>query len=77
MSDSIKVKGKIERKGFGTGTWALVSTSGDTYELHIPPKELQTAGLTVKVEGQIRTDVMTIAMIGPVLEVNHFEVLKE
>ena len=74
MSDSIKVEGKIERKGFGTGTWALVSTSGETYELHKAPKELQEAGLNVSVEGQIRKDVMTIAMIGPVLEVKHFEV---
>lgn len=77
MSDSIKVEGTIERKGFGTGTWALVSTSGDTYELHKAPKELQKAGLNVSVDGQIRKDVMTIAMIGPVLEVKHFEIRKQ
>ena len=75
MSDTIKVEGKIERKGLGPGTWALVSNSGDTYELHKAPKELQKAGLTVSVEGQIRKDVMTIAMIGPVLEVKHFELV--
>jgi hypothetical protein len=75
MSDSIKVEGKIERKGLGPGTWALVSNSGETYELHKAPKELQKAGLTVKVEGQIRNDVMTIAMIGPVLEVKRFELV--
>ncbi|MBW4578628.1 MAG: hypothetical protein KME42_03520 [Tildeniella nuda ZEHNDER 1965/U140] len=74
MSDSIKVEGTIERKGFGTGTWALVSTNGETYELHKAPKELQKAGLTVSVDGQIRKDVMTIAMIGPVLEVKHYEI---
>ena len=74
MSDTIKAEGTIERKGFGTGTWALVTTSGDTYELHKAPKELQKAGLNVSVEGQIRKDVMTIAMIGPVLEVNHYKI---
>ncbi|PSB28011.1 hypothetical protein [Stenomitos frigidus] len=74
MSDTIKVEGTIERKGFGTGTWALVSTSGETYELHKAPKELQHAGLKVSVEGQIRKDVMTIAMIGSVLEVNHYKI---
>jgi hypothetical protein len=73
MSDTIKVEGTIERKGFGTGTWALVSSS-DTYELHKAPKELQQAGLKVSVEGQIRKDVMTIAMIGPVLEVTHYKI---
>ncbi|MFM7447319.1 MAG: hypothetical protein ACKO24_01815 [Leptolyngbyaceae cyanobacterium] len=69
------VAGKVEKQGFGTGTWALVATSGETYELHQPPKALQTAGLKVKVTGTIREDVMTMAMIGPVLEVSEFEIL--
>ncbi|MBD2022121.1 hypothetical protein H6F43_18235 [Leptolyngbya sp. FACHB-36] len=73
---SIQVEGTIERKGFGPGTWALVSKDGTTYELHKAPKELHSAGLSVKVDGKVRDDVMTIAMIGPVLEVTHFEVLK-
>ena len=71
------VEGTIERKGLGPGTWALVSNSGETYELHKAPSELHKAGLKVKVEGQIRDDVMTIAMIGPVLEVKHYQVLGE
>jgi hypothetical protein len=73
---SIKATGKIERKGLGSGTWALVSDSGETYELHNAPSELRQSGLKVKVEGQVRDDVMTIAMIGPVLEVNSFEVVE-
>lgn len=72
---SISVKGVIERKGLGTGTWALVSDSGDTYELKDAPDELKKSDLKVKVEGQVRDDVMTIAMIGPVLEVKSFKVL--
>lgn len=71
---SITVKGTIDRKGFGTGTWAIETEQGETYELHKPPGELQKAGLKVKIEGKIRDDVMTIAMIGPVLEVKKFEV---
>jgi hypothetical protein len=74
---SIQVKGKIDRKGFGTGTWAIVSESGETYELHHAPDELKKSGLKVNVEGQIREDVMTIAMIGPVLEVVNYEVLAD
>ncbi|AFZ19313.1 hypothetical protein [Allocoleopsis franciscana] len=72
---SISVKGVIERKGLGTGTWALVSDSGETYELKDAPDELKKSDLKVKVEGQVRDDVMTIAMIGPVLEVKSFKVL--
>ncbi|EKQ68635.1 hypothetical protein OsccyDRAFT_3173 [Leptolyngbyaceae cyanobacterium JSC-12] len=72
---SIQVEGTIERKGFGSGTWALVSNNGETYELRKAPADLQQVGLKVKVNGQIREDVMTIAMIGPVLEVDQFEVI--
>jgi hypothetical protein len=70
---SIQVKGTIDRKGFGTGTWALVTESGDTYELHKAPNDLQKKGLKVEVKGEIRDDIMTLAMIGPVLEVKSFK----
>ncbi len=73
---SITVKGVIDRKGFGTGTWAIDSEQGESYELHNPPSELQKKGLKVKIEGKIRDDIMTLAMIGPVLEVKKFETLK-
>ncbi|WP_026795069.1 MULTISPECIES: hypothetical protein [Planktothrix] len=69
---SITVTGTIERKGFGSGTWALVSDS-KTYELHNPPKDLQKSGLKVTIKGEIRDDIMTVAMIGPVLEIESFE----
>ena len=72
---SIAVTGKIEKKGFGTGTWALVADSGETYELKKAPPELQQAKGKVKVEGEIRKDVMTLAMIGPVLEVTSFQIM--
>lgn len=73
---SIQVKGTVERKGFGPGTWALVSADGDTYELYEAPKELQKTGLKVQVSGKVRDDVMTLAMIGPVLEVERYDVLE-
>lgn len=73
---STHVEGTVERKGFGPGTWALVTPSGETYELHKAPNDLQKDGLKVKVRGQIRDDVMTFAMIGPVLEVQSFELLE-
>ncbi len=70
---SITVNGTIERKGFGTGTWALVSDD-QTYELKDAPADLRKAGVKASVTGQIRDDVMTMAMIGPVLQVESFEV---
>ncbi|MBE9161058.1 MULTISPECIES: hypothetical protein [Microcoleaceae] len=72
---SITVKGKIERQGLGPGTWALVGENGETYELKDAPSDLKKDGLKVSVKGIVRKDIMTFAMIGPVLEVQSFEVL--
>lgn len=72
---SISVTGTIERKRLGPGTWALVTQEGETYELKDPPSDLRKSDLKVKVEGEVRKDVMSFAMIGPVLEVKSFEVL--
>jgi hypothetical protein len=72
---SITVTGVIERKGLGPGTWALVTEDGQTYELKDAPSELKKSDLKVKVEGHVRDDVMTFAMIGPVLEIKSFKVL--
>ena len=68
------VTGKITWIKQGMGTWALVSEDGQTYELYGDKAEaLDTEGQKVTVEGNIREDVMTMAMIGPVLEVQSFE----
>nr|WP_199194163.1 DUF5818 domain-containing protein [Pleurocapsa sp. CCALA 161] len=67
--------GTIEKKGFGFGTWALVTDDGTTYELKDPVSALQKGGLKVEVKGKIRKDIMTIAMIGAVLEVESYRVL--
>ncbi|MBO0349936.1 hypothetical protein J0895_12590 [Phormidium pseudopriestleyi FRX01] len=73
---SINVKGTIERKNIGSGAWALVSDGGETYEIYQgAPADLLKAGQKVKVKGQVRDDVMTMAMIGPVLEVKSFEAI--
>ena len=72
---NITVKGKIERQGFGPGTWALVGEDGETYELKDASSELKKEGLKVSVKGLVRKDIMTFAMIGPVLEVQSVEAI--
>lgn len=71
----MKVIGKMEMKGFGFGVWALVTEDGTTYELKDYPAELEHEGIEVAVEGEIREDVMTMAMIGKVLEVKSYKKL--
>jgi len=70
---SITLEGTIVHKNLGMGAWALV-TDGETYELHDAPSELKKSDLNVRVTGRVRDDIMTIAMIGPVLEVQRFEI---
>ncbi|MCC0176101.1 hypothetical protein I4641_03790 [Waterburya agarophytonicola K14] len=71
----MKVIGKIEKKGFGFGVWTLVTDDNTTYELKDCPPELEQEGIKVEIEGKIREDVMTMAMIGKVLEVQSHEIL--
>ena len=48
--------------------------SGETYELKNASAELKKSSQKVTVKGEVRKDVMTLAMIGPVLEVQSFEI---
>lgn len=70
----MKFTGKIEKKGFGFGAWALVTNDGTTYELKDPPSDLKKEGIQVEIEGEIRKDIMTMAMIGPVLEIVSYKI---
>jgi hypothetical protein len=73
---SITIIGTIQRRDVGMGAWALVSEEGISYEiLKGADKNLLKAGQKAKVTGQIREDIMTIAMIGPALEVKSFEIV--
>jgi len=69
----MSIIGKIAKKGFGFGVWALVAEDSTTYQLYEPSLELQKEGIEVEIEGKIREDIMTTAMIGPVLEIKSFK----
>ena len=71
----MQVKGTIKYQPLGVGTWTVVSEEGTTYELYQPPAEIKQNDLQVTIEGKIRKDIMTIAMVGDVLEIISFQVL--
>lgn len=74
---SMQIEGTIKYQNIGVGAWSLVSAD-ETYELYQAPEALQLAeGAQVKVTGQVREDIMTLAMIGPVLAVEDYQILKE
>jgi hypothetical protein len=72
---TITITGKTEKKGFGFGVWALVSEEGKTYELQNLPSELSKVQSKVKIKGTIQENAMTLAMIGPVLAIESYEIL--
>jgi hypothetical protein len=57
--------------------WALMSRQGKEYEIYKgAPQDLLQMGLKVRVKGQVRDDVVSLAGIGPILEVQSFELLE-
>jgi hypothetical protein len=73
---TITATGTIERRNIGLGAWAFVTDDGVTYEIpKSTDKSLLKSGQKAKVIGNVRKDLMTISMIGSVLEVDSFEVI--
>jgi len=66
------VTGTVERRDFGPGVWVLVGDDGTTYELRVGKDVALTAGRRARVEGEIRDDIASFAMVGPVFEVSSF-----
>lgn len=64
--------GTIQFLDLEGGVWVLTTATGQRYQLFRAPRELLQEGLGVTVTGQIREDVMTVAQVGPVLEVTGF-----
>ena len=67
--DEVVVTGVVEMVGVEGGCKALRDTGNKVYELKGGDPNVLTAGARVTVRGKIRTDLMTICQIGPVLEV--------
>ncbi len=73
---SMSLTGTVVRSQLGLGAWAFNADDGKTYEIYqqTAPADLLKDGLKVALTGRVRSDVMTMAMIGPVLDVDKFEV---
>lgn len=64
--------GTIEFLDIEGGVWVLTLPSGQQYALFRVPKELLQEGLEVTIQGQLKEDMVTVAQVGPVLEVKSF-----
>lgn len=65
----VKVTGIIKYQDIAVGVWTLISDSGETYELYKPSGNICQDGLKVTVQGKIRDDIMSMAMVGKILEI--------
>ncbi|AFY71511.1 hypothetical protein Pse7367_3270 [Thalassoporum mexicanum PCC 7367] len=73
---SIEITGTIKAIDLGPGSWTVVTEAGKQYELMQPiDNKLKQSGAKVKLKGQVRDDVMTISMNGPILEVQEYHFL--
>jgi hypothetical protein len=66
-------QGKIEFLDIESGVWVLTVPSGQHYALFRAPKDLLQEGLEVTIQGQVKEDMLTVAQVGPVLEVKSFK----
>ncbi len=64
--------GTIQFLDIEGGVWVLTLPSGQHYALFRAPKELLQEGLEVTIQGQLKEDMVTVAQVGPVLEVKSF-----
>jgi hypothetical protein len=67
-----KIKGVVKLMDVEGGVWVL-DTGDGTYQLKGGPDELYQQGRMVAITGNIRKDLMSTAMVGPVFEVESIE----
>ncbi len=73
---SVEITGVIKQSDIGMGTWTLVSDTNVTYEIMQPvDNRLLREGLRVKVRGNLRPDMMSMAMVGQLLQIVDFSIL--
>ena len=72
---NIQIVGTVEYVDIGTGAWAIATDTDQQYEIWQPaPSQLLQDGLKVSVTAKIRDDVMSMTMIGDIIEVLDFQI---
>ena len=74
-SEVMTIEGVVTRSHLGVGTWTIVGMGRTVQIFRNKPEDILQEGLKVRVTGKIRTDIMTAAMVGPVFEIDRFQIL--
>ncbi|RMG19572.1 MAG: hypothetical protein D6729_04815 [Deltaproteobacteria bacterium] len=67
-----RVTGRVRFQDLEGGLWLLEGDDGVRYQLAGGDAGLRKDGQAVEVEGEVRENLMTIGMAGPVLEVHRW-----
>lgn len=67
--DIFELRGTIVRKEMEGGFFAIDGDNGITYDPVNLPESYKKDGLKVKVEARLKSDVMSIHMVGPTIEI--------
>ena len=68
----MKLTGKVVYRDIEAGVWVLEGDDGRTYQLAGGDRKLKKDGHRVEVHGEVDEEVMTAAMVGPVLNVGSY-----
>ena len=70
-SDKVQVKGTVVQPdgGVGCSNWCIHSEDGKLYEITNLPNEFRLPGLPVTARLQLRPDMVSTCMVGPIAEI--------
>jgi hypothetical protein len=70
-SDMVQIKGTVLQPdgGVGCSSWGIRSERGTSYEITNLPSEFRSPGLAVTARLQLRLDMRSTCMSGPIAEV--------
>jgi hypothetical protein len=66
------IQGTVRYEDIEGGVW-IIDTGEEVYQLKDGPEELYQDGKNVKLQGQVRDDMMSFGMMGPIFEVESLE----
>ena len=71
----MKLTGRVVYRDLEGGVWVLEGDDGTTYQLAGGDRKIKKDGQRVEIQGEVARDTMTIAMMGPVLNVTSYRFL--
>lgn len=71
----MKLSGKVAYKDIETGVWVLEGDDGKTYQLAGGDRKIKKDGARIEVEGDVDTESLGLAMVGPTLTVKRYSFL--